>query len=396
MSKKAIIFVCQRVPYPPDRGDRITTWNFVRHLSDKYDIHLFCLASEKKELNKKSFLENYCKSVNIHYKSKWKSYLDIALTVLFSDKPLSNAFYFSKKIEAQINDLAKNENIELAYVYSSNVFSHVFKLKTKKVFHLADVDSEKWKSLSRSGAFLARPLYYLEFLRLRKWELECAKIATCSVLCTEKEKQLFSSAGASGDIYVIKNGVDTEYFRPDPEIKKEKAIIFTGVMDYFPNIDAVLYFHNEIFQKIKKEEPDVKFYIVGRNPNRQVKTLSRKDANCIVTGYVDDIRPLMNKSMVFVAPIRVAQGIQNKILEALSMELPVVTNSEILHSLSAGEFGGLIVADTPEEMSRKVVELLRNAELRYKFSKSARQAVLESYSWDRQLQELDKMLNSII
>jgi len=393
-TKKSIIFVCQRVPYPPDRGDRITTWNFIKHLSKNFTIHLFCLCSSRDELKKQTVLQDYCKTVTIAHKPAWRSCLDVFFAI-FSGKPLSVAYFFSEEIKARVKNLTARERISFAYAYSSHVFYHIYGLDVKKVFHLADIDSEKWKKLKENGPFLMKGVYSMEFSRLRKWELMCDKAAACSVVCTDAEKMLYQSAGAKSNIVVINNGVDFEYFKNSQRERKENAVIFTGVMDYYPNVDAVVNFFNRVLPLLKKDNPEIKFYIVGSNPTKKVKDLGRKDANCIVTGYVNDVRPFMERAKVYVAPIRIAQGIQNKILEALAMSLPVITSLQISGMLGLTESQGVIPARDSEEMSRKILGLLNKPEVCNKLGAEGRAAVIKRYSWAGQFVSLDKMINSI-
>lgn len=397
MKKKSIIFLCQRVPYPPDRGDRITTWNFVRHLSKKYNIHLFCLTSDVREFAQKRVLDEHCKSVNIYYKSPKRSRLDSLLYLLFTKRPLSNGYYYLRNMKFAIHTTVSQEKIDLIYAYSSNVFSHVNSLKqTKIIHHYADVDSEKWRKMASSGPFFMRPIYLIEFKRLRIWELEREKSGVCSVFAAEQEMKLFRTIGATGQLVSIANGVDTDYFSRPKNIHKENAVIFTGVMNYFPNIQTVLCFYREVYPLLRKRMPDVKFYIVGSNPPKEITRLTKADGSCVVTGYVDDVRLFMARAKLFVAPMKVAQGMQNKILEALSMELPVVTYQDIASPLGIGEAHGVLTVDNPEQMSRAIVHLLQNSELTDELGKAGRNAVIEKYTWEKQLKILDDLVDSYV
>jgi len=391
-----ILFICQRVPFPPNRGDRITTWNFIRHLSKNHQIHLFCLSQDKSEAHKKSELEKLCTTVHIQYKSRIKSYLDMLLA-LFSTKPLSNAHFDSIPMSQAIKKCCSKYPISVGYVYSSNVFGYVFDLKKiKKIFHLADVDSEKWNKLSQSGPFISRLIYKLEANRLRTWEKQCSHVANQSVLCTSVERELFFEIGARRQATVIKNGVDADYFKPKSQIKKTPVILFTGVMNYYPNIDAARIVYKSIFPLIKASIPQAQFHIVGSNPPPEIQQWAKKDHSCVVTGTVSDMRPYMNQAKIFIAPMRIAQGIQNKILEALSMELPVITFESIRKTLELNETHGVFATDEVQPMSHKAIELLTDEPHRKEIGIKARQAVLKYYSWPTQLKNLDLMLDSVL
>lgn len=395
--KKSIVFLCQRVPYPPDRGDRITTWNFLVHLSEHYNVHIFCLTSDKKEQEKEEILKKYCASVHIQYKSIWRSCWD-AILALFCFIPLTNAYYFSSSIQKKIQALIDSQKIDLVYAYSSNMFPHVYKKnpKTPIVYHYGDVDSEKFRKMAKCGKLFLRPVYWLEFHRLRKWELECSQAASASVFATEQEGKLFQSLGGQGKIVAIPNGVDIDYFkRQDESIPMENAFIFTGVMNYFPNVDTILCFYHEVYPLIKNIMPEIRFYIVGSRPAPEIVAIGQQDPSCIVTGYVPDVRPYMCKAKLFVAPMKVAQGMQNKILEAMSMSVPVITYSQIAQPLGLDENDGVVKVNDPLEMSRAIERLMHNEEERARLARSARKSVVEKYHWKPQLQKLTNLVEEI-
>lgn len=397
MKRRQILFLSQRVPYPPDRGDRITTWNFLRHLAENHDVHLACLASHPGDVQKRSILLPLCRSVTIIDKPVWRAALNALVCLCLSGKPLSCGYYFSGNIKKLAWDLTKDNKIELVYAYSSNVFTHVAGLAGPKIiYHFGDVDSEKWRKMANKSRNIFWPIYQIESRRLRLWEIESSKSCSASVFATEKEAGLFRSLGGSGRIVAIGNGVDHGFFSGGVDEPKQNFLIFTGVMNYFPNVDTVITFCREVFPKVKEKFPDTKFLIVGANPTGEVLALAQEDENCIVTGYVEDIRPYMRKAKVFVAPMRVAQGIQNKILEALAMELPVITYPEIASSTGLSENEGVIGARDAEEMAVAIERLMNEEDLRKKLGKTGRESVIEKFSWDNQLKKLDDLVEAVM
>ncbi len=395
--KTEIIFLCQRVPYPPDRGDRITTWNFLQRLCQTYAVHLFCLASDLNDLEKKDVLSKHCASVHIYFKSLWQSRYDAGLG-LFSREPISNSYYHSPAMRVDIQQLLQTNTISMIYAYSSNMFGHVEYQHTKvpKIYHYGDVDSEKWHKMAKCGQWWLRPIYRLEFKRLRAWELACAQSAYASVFATQQEADFFQTLGGQGKLVSIPNGVDSDYFQPDETVAKENAIVFTGVMNYFPNVDTVLCFYQEVYPLLKQEFPGIRFYIVGSNPTPEIQALGKADSQCIVTGYVKDVRPYLNCSKIFVAPMKVAQGMQNKILEALAMQVPVITYSKIAAPLGLTPEQGVIGVNSPEEMSHAIVHWLQHEPERQTLAQYGRQAILEHYRWETQLKKLDTLVSKAI
>ncbi|NUM36577.1 MAG: glycosyltransferase, partial [Candidatus Brocadiae bacterium] len=211
-----------------------------------------------------------------------------------------------------------------------------------------------------------------------------------------QEGKLFQSLGGQGKIVAIPNGVDIDYFkRQDESIPMENAFIFTGVMNYFPNVDTILCFYHEVYPLIKNIMPEIRFYIVGSRPAPEIVAIGQQDPSCIVTGYVPDVRPYMCKAKLFVAPMKVAQGMQNKILEAMSMSVPVITYSQIAQPLGLDENDGVVKVNDPLEMSRAIERLMHNEEERARLARSARKSVVEKYHWKPQLQKLTNLVEEI-
>jgi sugar transferase (PEP-CTERM/EpsH1 system associated) len=241
-------------------------------------------------------------------------------------------------------------------------------------------------------------MYRTEADRLARFEEEVAKAFNYSIVVSEKEARALRQRVSERPIAVIPNGVDLEYFSPsgeDSSSMHSPIIIFTGAMDYFPNIDAVRYFCQEIFPLIRKASPAAEFYIVGRKPTHQVRKLSRQPG-VIVTGGVPDVRPYLAKAKVAVAPLRIARGIQNKVLEAMAMGLPVVGTSEVFEGVQATVADGIRIADDPKEFARTVLSLLEDPDLRHHCSLQSRSYVQRHHSWQDHGARLESLLHEMI
>lgn len=263
-----------------------------------------------------------------------------------------------------------------------------------KIIDFVDVDSEKWRVYANFHSFPLSWIYRLESDRLSRYEVEVAKAFDHSVFVSEKEANLFKQRIKDRGISVIPNGVDLDYFDPDRYAgicSKQTSIVFTGVMDYFPNVDAVKYFCTEIFPLVRESFPEAWFFIVGRNPTRQVKKLGLQH-NVTVTGSVPDIRSYLEMAKIFVAPFRIARGIQNKILEAMAMGIPVVGTSEAFQGVKATMSDGIRIADEPKGFAREVLTFLNNPELRQLCSLQSRRYVQRHHQW----QECGILLESLL
>jgi sugar transferase (PEP-CTERM/EpsH1 system associated) len=392
-----ILYLAHRIPYPPDKGEKIRAYHQIRYLCGRHELHLACLVDDESDMRHVPRLEEHCASVDVAYRSKTAANLRAGLA-LFTGKPLSAASFFSRELQRKILDRIRMVACDVIIVYSSSMAGYVLHvLDIPKVMDFVDVDSEKW----RQYAELRRPpmswIYRTEALRLAHWEEQIARTFDHSIVITERESRLLRGRESDRRISVISNGVDLEFYSPDGQgeiAAKEPVVVFTGVMDYFPNVDAVDHFCHEIFPHVRRAVPDAAFHIVGRNPTKQVIELARLP-NVVVTGGVPDVRPYLSRASVSVAPLRVARGLQNKVLEAMAMGLPVVTTPEILDSIEATEANGVRAADDPEQFASAIIALLQDPALREATSVRARQYVERRHRWESMGAQLEQVATDV-
>ncbi|HEX28921.1 TPA: TIGR03087 family PEP-CTERM/XrtA system glycosyltransferase, partial [Candidatus Poribacteria bacterium] len=379
-------------PYPPNRGDKIRSYHIIRYLSQKHRISVACLIQSPKELPYVESLKQYCYSVKAVLLKPLRSKVKSLIGLLGSD-PLTLRHYLSKQLRKIAADEVSKGNLDLIYVYSSSMAQYVTEYRdVKKILDIVDVDSDKWYQYSKYANFPLSLIYKLEGNRMRRYEMEIVGRFDKCIVISEVERDLLRSYAPHADIAVIPNGVNHEFLKPGEGKREPHTLIFTGVMDYYANVDGVLYFHRQILPQIRGEIPDVKFYVVGSNPVKEIRRLAERDKNVIVTGFVEDVRPYQSKAAVCVVPLRIARGIQNKILEAMSMELPVVTTSRAFEGINAEPGRHLFVEDDPSKFAQRVIELLKDRELREQIARNARQLILERYDWDNCLAKLDQII----
>lgn len=389
-----IFYVAQRVPFPPDRGDKITTFNEVRHLAQQHEVHVFCLADGKADLGNVPGLLKYAASVTAVLCDKWRSRAR-ALRALAGGQPLSVAAFDEPALHRAIAQKYRELPPDLIIVYSCNVaqFAAPFR-DVPRIMQFADLDSLKWGQYAQSAPPHLRWLYALEQRRLFEYERRIATTFDHSLVCTEIERGDFERLIPGAPISVVGNGVDLEYFHPSNQPKNPAAILFTGVMDYFPNVDAVVWFCDAILPKIRQQEPQAEMIICGSRPSSAVRRLARLPG-VTVTGWVADTRPYLGAAEVFVAPLRLARGIQNKLLEAMAMGLPVVTTMRAWRGTALGNGDGIVATDDAESFADQVVRLLQDAGYREEMGQRARAAVEAQYRWDDQLKCLDDVIAAV-
>lgn len=400
-----ILFLAHRIPYPPDKGDKIRSYNLIRHLAKKNDLFLGTILEEQNDENHLLELGKYCKKVYAaQYTGKSK-----LLYSIFSGQSFSVSNFYDKDLQKFVDETLENHNIQVLICFCSSMAEYVFKTPLfkknklkgiKLIMDYVDLDSDKWRQYSEFSKGFLKYLYNMERKRLFKFEIIINQIFHHSIFISQREVATFKKHYPDvKNIKIIPNGVDYEYFSPDvnslphPTKKyiKGPMLLFTGVMDYFANINGVTWFCHEIFPIIKNEIPDAQFYIVGNKPTDAVWALSEIEG-VNVTGYVEDIRIYYRMADVCVTPLRIARGLQNKVLEAMSTGNAVVATSSAKNGIVCTENKDIIVADDEKKFAAEVISLIKNKEKRAKMSLCAMKNVHKNYSWDENLKILDSIL----
>jgi sugar transferase (PEP-CTERM/EpsH1 system associated) len=259
---------------------------------------------------------------------------------------------------------------------------------------IVDVDSNKWSQYATATAFPLSIVYRKEGRALRAYERKVCEAADCVLVTTEREARLGREIAPGARFHVVSNGVDTSYFAPSiaSVAPRGRCVIFTGDMAYFPNQEAAIFFTHQVLPLIRRDVPDVRFLVVGRNPDRRVEAL-RGIEGVEVSGSVPDVRPWLARADAAVAPLTIAAGIQNKILEAMSSGLPVVATSRAVQGLTRPVADLIETADTPGEFARRAVRLLQNPEDAQRRGAEGRQRVGAEYNWDRSLQRVQQLVD---
>lgn len=388
-----VLYIAHRIPFPPNKGEKIRAFHQIRYLADRHAIHLACIVDDPRDLPHVNALREFCASVDYVFRRKfWTKAL--AATAILGRKPLTVASFFSRELARKINTRIRSAQIDRILVYSSAMAEYARGVSSiPRIIDFVDVDSDKWRLYAEHRRFPSSWVFRLESRRLGRYEAAIARSFARSILVTEREAELLRTHVSDCRVSVIANGVDLVGMRPPSELPQEAkpTIVFTGVMDYFPNVDAVRYFCRDVFPLILRDEPGARFYIVGRNPAPLVSRLDNSE-NIIVTGEVPDVRPYLAEATLAVAPLRISRGVQNKILEAMAMGLPVVTTLEAIGGTQATTADGVRVAESAGDFAREVVTLLREPLLRQECSTRARQYVERCHCWTRHGEELERLV----
>jgi polysaccharide biosynthesis protein PslH len=392
-----ILYLCHRVPYPPDKGDKIRAFHEIQALSRRHRVHLLTLADS--EVPDLAPLEAMCERVEVFPLQRSAAYVRAALG-LARPRPLTLSFFESAELQSRVAELARTEPFDLIVAYSSAMAPYVEPFQgVPAVMDMVDVDSAKWAQYSRFASMAMRPVYALEARRLQSYEASLSGRFERIVLATGNETRLLKGFAPDAKAATIPNGVDLDFFQPiDLPKTPHPALVFTGQMDYFANIDGVVHFSRNVMPRLRQRFPDLEFLIVGRSPAPAVRALSELPG-VYVTGAVGDVRPFLERAWAFVAPLRIAQGVQNKVLEAMSMSLPVVCTDRVLAGLSEGGFRhgrDLLAAADDEGLEACLTSVLEDAGMRASLAECARQRISASYRWTMNMDRFEELLTSVV
>ncbi len=393
-----ILFLAHRIPYPPNKGEKIRAYEELQFLAARgHTIDLFCFADSAEEAEGQQALRLLCRHVYVETFPRG-SVFSRALAGLWARQPLSVACFRSGTFKAAVRRALDEERYDLIFVYCISVAEYATAAgKTPVVIDFVDADSAKWAQYARYSSFPFSWLYAREARLLSEYERKAARAAQAAVVATPLDAAQLGG-GVQLAAEVISNGVSLppgECASLPEEIRRlQPYAVFTGTMNYRPNVDAVVHFAEEILPRIRERQPELGFMIVGRNPARRVRRLARQPG-VIVTGGVDDVRRYLKGAAVSVAPFRIAQGFQNKILEAMAVGLPVVSTSGPARALGLQHGEDLLIADTPGEFSRAVLSVLEDASLRSQLQRAAA-SVRGRFNWSVNLSRLERLLANVV
>jgi sugar transferase (PEP-CTERM/EpsH1 system associated) len=384
-----LLLLIHRIPYPPNKGDKIRSWHLLKHLARHYRVHLATFVDDPDDWQHVPTVQALCASSHFASLNPLRSRVR-SLGALFKGRSLSLDYYRDAGLARWVDQTMAARSIARVLVFSSPMAQYADKYRqARRVVDFCDVDSDKWRQYADQKAWPMSWLYRHEARQLLDYERQVARDYDASLFVSQPEAALFRQLAPESDAKIgfFNNGVDTDYFSPDaphqsPYTEGEQAVVFTGAMDYWPNVDAVQWFAGDVFPALRARFPELRFYIVGSRPTPAVQALAREGA-VVVTGTVPDVRPYIAHARVAVAPLRIARGIQNKVLEAMAMATPVVVSPQALEGIDAEVGAELVLAHDAAAFVEAVSNLLAAGE--NPIGRAARAKVERQYSWSSNL-----------
>ena len=390
-----ILVVCHRFPYPPARGGKIRPFNIIKHLSARHRVTVASLARSAEEAEQGKGIAPHCERYlmeTIPPLSAWAR----AWVNLPSPTPSSMGYFYSPRLARRIEEELAREAYDLIFVHCSSVAPYVERIRgVPKVMDFGDMDSQKWLTYAEVRGFPLSLGYRIEGSKLERAETRIAgnfDLCTCT---TKAELESLRSLNQQTPSDWFPNGVDLEKFRPSGKTYDRDTICFIGRMDYFPNQEGVLRFCKTILPRLRAARPATKLQIVGAEPSQEIQRLG-EIPGVTVTGTVPDVQPYVQQSCLTVAPLDIARGTQNKILESLAMGVPVVTSELAAQGVDVVSGEHLLAAADPEAFAAAVLRLLENEAERRRFAEAGRRRVESHHSWPASMRKLDGILERLL
>jgi sugar transferase (PEP-CTERM/EpsH1 system associated) len=388
-----IFVLLSRIPWPLEKGDKLRAYNQLKQLSKNNEIILCALNSDRKANKKEAFsaLQPYCKSINFIDLPGIGILLNL-MAAWLNGNPLQTGYFYNIRAAKRIQNLIAEHQPDLLYGQLLRVAAYLRKENPPKVLDYQDVFSMGMKRRLDVSSWLMKPFLMTEYHRLQRYEAAVFKDFELKTIISETDRKLIPHPDRD-EILVIPNGVDHDYFSPILGEKKYD-IVFTGNMAYPPNVNAAAFLVQDIMPLVWKQLPDAKLLLAGATPDITIRQAASKKV--IVTGWMDDIREAYAHSKVFVAPMRIGTGLQNKLLEAMSMALPCVTTSLANNPLKAKPDLELLVGDSAAEIADHLVKLLTNSELADQMASAGNEFVHQQFSWETANEKLENAMKRLV
>ena len=384
-----IIVLTSRFPFPLDKGDKLRAFHHIKQLSKLNEVHLISI-SDKNVTNKQiKELEKYCLSVNVFKLKKWKIYINLFFG-FFSNKPFQIKYFYQRAIHQKIKKLINKISPDHIFCQLIRCVPYVqHEHHYSKTLDYMDAFSKGIERRIKNGGWL-KQLLKIESIRLVKYENLAFEYFDHHCIISENDRS-FIFHEKKETIKIITNGIDYDFFEPK-EIEKKYDLVFIGNLSYAPNVDAALFIANELLPKLIKINSEIKILINGANPANQL--LKLKNTNLDIVGWTNDIRESYLSAKIFLAPMRIGTGLQNKLLEAMALNIPCITSELANQALKAKHGHQILIGKNPDEYIEHISNLLIDEQLRLKIGKEGRKYINGTFNWETTSKELQELMFS--
>jgi sugar transferase (PEP-CTERM/EpsH1 system associated) len=390
-----ILYLCHRFPFPPRRGGKIRPFNMIRHLAERHEVHVVSLVRSAAEAAEGEGIRAHCAShamAPVRDPVQWLRMIARVPTLT----PSSFGFFHSARMARLVRNAVTEREFDLVFVHCSSVARYVENVTSvPKILDFGDMDSQKWLEYARYKPFPLSLAFGLEARKLEREEKRLARRFDFCTATTHAEWETLARFAPDTPTDWFPNGVDTDYFAPADERYDRDTITFVGRMDYYPNQESMFRFCATVLPLLRARRPGLKLQIVGADPSPAVRRLGDLPG-VTVTGSVPDVRPYLRSSALMVAPLAIARGTQNKILEAMAMGVPVVTSRVAAGGVDAEDPEHFLAASTPDEYATAIERIAADPTLRRRLAIAGRERMLSHHAWDRSMRRLDDIVDRCV
>lgn len=390
-----ILYVCHRFPFPPKRGGKIRPFNMIRHLSQRHRVTVCSIARSDAEAEEGAGIAPHCERFEIGKVSNPVQVLRMVAR-LPTAVPSSMGFFWSPELADKVNALLAAERFDLIFVHCSSVAQYVTHVRDiPKILDFGDMDSQKWLEYVRYKPFPLKLGYWLEGSKMEREERRLAQLFDLCTATTRAEWETLEGYGTRVATDWFPNGVDADFFKPDGQGYDADTVSFIGRMDYYPNQECMFDFCERTWPLVRARRPGMKLLIIGADPSPAVKKLGELPG-VTVTGSVADVRPYVLRSAAMVAPLNIARGTQNKILEAMAMGVPVVSSGVAAGGVDAVAGEHFLVANKPAQYADAILRIAEDPDERARLAHAGRQRMLSHHAWPRSMARLDAIVERCV
>ena len=388
-SKKKILFFTSRIPFPLEKGDKLRAYHQIKHLSQSFNVVLCAISDIPFTVEAETELKKYTSNIYIYQTSKISTLVNMFVAG-FCNYPFQVGYFFNTGAHYFFNQAIKTENPDHIFVQLLRMAEYAIRVPNiPKSLDYMDTFSKGIERRMIEAKGLKKVIFNIEFKRLQKYEEKIFGFFNHTFIISKQDQKSFSFEKAT-EINILPNGVDDEFFTPNKSSVKKYDIVFTGNMSYPPNVSAVVYIAKNIIPLLVEKKPDIKFLIAGATPTNIVKDLASE--NITVSGWMNDIRDAYNESRVFLAPLKIGTGLQNKLLEAMAMQIPCITSALANNAIGATHNKNILIGNSPKEYTLLVLDCLENVEKAKKIAVAGKMHVTQNFNWSALTTEMGDIL----
>lgn len=387
-----LLVLLSRVPYPLEKGDKLRAYHLVSRLARKHEVYLFCLSDAGTDPSHLEHLRQFCAHIEVVRIERWRIVLKL-LTAVFSRLPFQVAYFHHRKAQKRIDAAIasfKPDHVLCQLVRTTEYVRERHSLP--KTLDYMDTLSKGMERRTENIPFYLRPLFRTETRRLIRYENLMFDLFDHAVIISAQDRDYIYHPHRDR-MAVVPNGVDTAHFTPQ-HVEAHYDLLFTGNMNYPPNIDSVLFLVQKVLPIVRRQRPETSLLISGVDPSPAVRDLARTDPRIEVTGWVRDIRVSYAAARIFVAPMQIGTGLQNKLLEAMAMRIPCITSTLANNAVGAEPGKEILIGNAPEDYAAHILRLLDDPDERTRLAENGLRFVHEHFDWDRAADALDRMIES--